>query len=100
MESDYGATPMNMKPIPITTFEHREGGMYIDEIRALCNKVITREIPVSLTSQIDGPTMFAEEVEAYLRNGGKVKVYPTGNGGETINVDRYEIHKGEVAYEF
>jgi len=91
---------MRMKPIPITTFEHREGGMYIDEIRALCNKVITREIPVSVVRQIDGPTMFAEEVEAYLRKGGKVKVYPTGNGGETINVDRYEIHKGEVAYEF
>jgi len=103
---------MRMKPIPITTFEERERGMYIDEIRALCNKVITREIPVSLTSQIDGPTMYAEEVEAYLRNGGKVKVYPTGNSGEAINLDKvcfrddllnkniYEIHKGEVAYEF
>jgi len=91
---------MRMKPIPITTFEQREGGMYIDEIRALCNKVITREIPVSLTCQIDGPTMFAEEVEAYLRNGGKVKVFPTGTGGEVINVDSYEMHKGEVAYEF
>ena len=99
MEDHHGET-MRMKPIPITTFEHREGGMYIDEIRALCNKVITREIPVSLVSQIDGPTMFAEEVDSYLRKGGKVKVYPTGNGGETINVDRYEIHKGEVAYEF
>jgi hypothetical protein len=102
MEGDYGET-MRMKPIPITTFEERERGMYIDEIRALCNKVITRKIAVSLTDQIDGPTMFAEEVNSYLRNGGKVKVYPTGNGGETINVDRvdrYEIHKGEVAYEF
>ena len=98
---------MNMKPIPITNFEKRESrNMEIDEIRALCNRIITREIPVSLAHQIEGPTMFAEEVGAYLRNGGKVKVYPTGDGGETINVDRrvchYEIvyHRGEVAYEF
>lgn len=92
---------MRMKPIPITNFEKRESrNMDIDEIRTLCNRIITREIPVSLTHKIDGPTMFAEEVESFLRNGGKVKVYPTGNGGETINVDRYEIHRGEVAYEF
>lgn len=91
---------MNIKPIPITTFEKRERGMDIDEIRALCNRVITREIPVSLTHKIEGPTMFAEEVEAYLRNGGKVKVFPTGTGGEVINVDSYEMHRGEIAYEF
>lgn len=74
--------------------------MDIDEIRALCNRVITREIPVSLTHKIEGPTMFAEEVGAYLRNGGKVKVFPTGTGGEVINVDSYEMHRGEIAYEF
>jgi hypothetical protein len=92
---------MNIKPIPITNFKKRETrNMEIDEIRTLCNRIITREIPVSLTHEIGGPTMFAEEVESFLRKGGKVKVYPTGNGGETINVDRYEIHRGEVAYEF
>ena len=91
---------MRIKPIPISNLEIRERNMYIEEIRTLCNKVITREIPVHLNKEISGPTMFAEEVESFLQKGGKVKVYPTGAGGGTIDVTNYEIHKGEIAYEF
>ena len=44
--------------------------------------------------------MFTEEVESFLRKGGEVKKYPAGNGGDLINIDKYEIHQGTVAYEF